>query len=273
MLLKKECKIFTNITFDTNPVNYLLLKPSKTIQIKRLHVNSKHKQKEVEVNDNKNALQNSISLLLENSFPNRNINIKNYKNKYRNLMKSRCGELMIGVASKLEKLSISKEKERNKPIFHTKIKEFKLSKSCSTISNTLQTNVTNNAHKKTRNYHPIKSQFGEYNELTLKDKLFNIMQKVKETNKYSIDLDKEMKIKFRNKFFNKKTCKTNNTNENKKGSTKLTSNKSQKLFPMLHNYSHFFNRNKSKNNILPNKKHKYNGFCTIYDKYQNDVIN
>ena len=271
MILKKECKVFTNITFDTNPVNYLPSKSSKNIQIKRLHVNSKNNQKEN--NYNKNTVENSIYLLLENSFPNRNVNIKNYKNKSRHLMKTRCGEIMIGVASKLEKLSISKEKEKNKPIFHTKIKEFKLSKSCATISSTLQTNVSNNVHKKTRNYVPIKSQIGEYNELTLKNRLFHIMQRVKETNKYSIDLDKEIKSKFKNKFFNKKTCKTNHTNENEKGTNKLISNKSQKLLPIINNYSHCFIRNKSKNNILQNKNHKYNGLCTIYAKNKTEAIN
>lgn len=255
MFLKPECNVFANITYGNNPIKANISKSSRTIHIKRPYKPNN--------NTPLSSLQHSMLLLFENSFPSRNINVKNYKKKYYQLMTSKCGELMFGMISKIDQDMKMKKKEQNKPMFHTKIKEFKLSKSYSTVVNSLKINSNNISINKTRiNKQPIKLIF-QYNELNLKDRLLNIVQKAKETNDNSIHLEKEISQRFRNKHLNQRNCQTNNTNstnENDNIEGKSYMFRSQKMLPVIKNNSLLVDKYQR----LPKKK--YNRLYTIYTK-------
>ena len=259
MILKTPSKVFAQFTLDKLPIHKEMSK--RTVESNK-HVSNQKVLYEPVYTSQRIKHKYSKSFLYDTSLIKQKININNYKQRCSSTDNVYEDELMLNVVSKFEK--IYHNKEQAKPIgFHTKVKEFTLSKSNSCVGNG---NNNNNNHlhskcnsnsnifrKQKKNYHQyIKLKCFEFNELPLNDKLYNIIQKFKETNVKSIMLDKEIKNKFcRPSYFNTRITTNSNyntiDNNNHKHSHKphLKSKSSfsysctQRRLPMLHHkHSH-----------------------------------
>ena len=220
MILTTPSKVFAQFTLDKKPIHKEMLK--RTIESEKYILNQNVLYEPV-YSSQRIKHKYAKSFVYDASLIKHNININNYKQRSSSIDNTYEDELMVDVVSKFDK--IYHHKDKPKPLlFHTKVKEFKLSKSNSCVDN----NNTNNHlesnsnvfRKSKKNYNRyIKLQCFEYNELPLNEKLYNIIQKFKETNVKSIMLDKEIKNKFcrPSSYFNiNNNYNTINTNNNNK---------------------------------------------------------
>ena len=206
MILKTPSKVFARFTLDRKPIHQEMAK--RTIESEKYVLNQKVLYEPV-YSSQRIKHKYAKSFLYDASLIKHNININNYKQRCASIDNAYEDELMVDVVSKFDKMYHHKEKV--KPLmFRTKVKEFKLSKSNSCVGNG---NINSNVfRKRKKNYNQyIKLQCFEFNELPLNEKLYNIIQKFKETNVKSIMLDKEIKHNFcRPSYFNTRI----NTNKN-----------------------------------------------------------